>query len=305
LPAKGVYIRYDKISGRKIGCDKVVLILLEYAKRSAIWVKKLSREDSLPCMSLLYSLSRCDASENWYRNWFRNLSPIAKSGTAGIFGQTVVKFRNYRKILKGGAVQKFQGIILTICRIRPLWPIAFIAVVTLISGVAFGAGESKAGGTDTKLKNIPIQITAEQLISNNEENYAEFIGNVKATQGNFMITSDRLRIYYQGDLLKTQKERNDEELLKKIVATGHVKITSDQYSAETDKVEYDTVAMTIVLIGEDSKVFSGKDSITGSKITFNRKDGRIKVEGSKNKRIKAEFYTKDETSNAFKLGKPE
>jgi lipopolysaccharide export system protein LptA len=63
--------------------------------------------------------------------------------------------------------------------------------------------------------------------------------------------------------------------------------------------------MTVILSGETAKVISGKNSISGSKITLNRKSGQVKVEGSKNKRIKAEFYTKDKASDAFKIEKSE
>mgnify|MGYP001817327656 CR=1 FL=1 len=96
--------------------------------------------------------------------------------------------------------------------------------------------------------------------------FAEFTGNVKATQADFVITSDKLRIYYKGELLNSEKEQNDEEMLKKIVATGNVNITSEQFIAKAEKLEYDTASMTIVLIGENSTVINGKNSITGSKI---------------------------------------
>jgi lipopolysaccharide export system protein LptA len=119
-----------------------------------------------------------------------------------------------------------------------------------------------------------------------------------------VITSDKLRIYYKGELLNTEKKGNDEEVLKKIVATGNVKITTDQYIAKTEELEYDPAAMTIILTGENSTVINGKNSIAGSKIILYQKDGRVKVLGSKKKRIKAEFFTKGETSEAFKVGKP-
>ena len=192
---------------------------------------------------------------------------------------------------------------LKIGRIVPLWTIALIATATLITGPASAAEQSKAE-TSVKPENTPIIITAEQLDSDNNAKFAEFIGNVKAIQADFVITSDKLRIYYKGELLNTEKKGNDEEVLKKIVATGNVKITSDQYIAETEKLEYDTVSMTIILSGENSTVINGKNSITGSKIILYQKDGRVKVLGSKNKRIKAEFFSKGETSDAFKVGKP-
>jgi lipopolysaccharide export system protein LptA len=198
-------------------------------------------------------------------------------------------------------VLKFQHLLLTLNRFKWLWTVAFLAVAVLLTDAAWTAGEPKAG----QAENEPIRIVADELASYNEDKYAEFTGNVKVTQGDFAITSDKLRIYYQGELLDNEKKGGDEELLKKIIATGNVKITSDQYNAEAEKAEYDTATMTVILSGENAKVISGKNSITGSKITLNRKSGQVKVEGSGNKRIKAEFYTKGKASDAFKIEKSE
>jgi len=198
-------------------------------------------------------------------------------------------------------VPKFQHFILAPNRLRWFWTAALVAAAALFADAAWAADEPKTGPAG----NEPIQIVADELISYNEDKYAEFIGNVKVTQGNFTITSDKLRIYYQGELLDQEKQGGDEELLKKIIATGNVKISSEQYNAEADKAEYDTAAMTVILSGENTQVISGKNSITGSKITLNRKSSQVKVEGSGTKRIKAEFYTKDNAIDAFKIEKSE
>jgi lipopolysaccharide export system protein LptA len=223
---------------------------------------------------------------------------IAKYVSTDIFNR---QFSIINCQFKGGPVLKFQQVLLTLDRFRWLWTVAFLAVAVLLTDAAWTAGEPKAG----QAENEPIRIVADELISYNEDKYAEFIGNVKVTQGNFTITSDKLRIYYQGELLDNEKKGGDEELLKKIIATGNVTITSEQYNAEAEKAEYDTATMTVILSGENAKVASGKNSITGSKITLNRKSGQVKVEGSKNKRIKAEFYTKGKASDAFKMEKSE
>ena len=204
----------------------------------------------------------------------------------------------------GGFVKHFKFVTLTFDRNAPLWTIAFIITAALIASAAFAADKPKAKPSNAKSENTPIVITAEKLESDNKAKFAEFIGNVKATQADFVITSEKLRIYYKGELLNAEKEGNDEEMLKKIVATGNVNVTTDQYIAKTEALEYDTVAMTIILTGENSTVLSGKNSITGSKIIIYQKDGRVKVLGSKKKRIKAEFFSKGETSDAFKVGKP-
>ena len=185
--------------------------------------------------------------------------------------------------------------------------ILVLAGTAFLAGTAIAAGESKTAASGNKKKDDPIQITADQLISNNEQKYAEFIGNVKASQADYVITSDRLRIYYRGQLLNLDEKNSgtdssgEQERLKKIVATGNVKIKTQQFDAVTERAELDTKTMIIVLAGENSKVISGKNSITGSKITLYQRDGRVKVEGSKNKRIKAIFYSEGSTTDAFKM----
>lgn len=192
-------------------------------------------------------------------------------------------------------------------RIRSLSLIA-LSAVAILAGATVAAAETKTAKPGETAEDQPILITADQLISDNEEKFAEFIGNVKATQADFVITSDKLRIYYRGELLDTEEKENankdNEEMLKKIVATGNVKINSTQYIAESDLVEYDTDAMTITLTGENSKVLSGKNSLTGSKIILYRKDGRVKVFGSQKKRVEATFYSGGKASDAFKVEKP-
>ena len=179
--------------------------------------------------------------------------------------------------------------------------ISLLAVVVLLTSAVRAADKPQADPTE----NEPIQIVADELISYNDEKYAEFVGNVKVTQGEFTITAEKLIIHYEGELLENDKKSGDQEILKKIIATGNVIIDSEDYHAEADRAEYDRAAKTVVLSGQNAKVVSGKNSITGSKITLNQKSGQVKVESSGTKRIKAEFFTKDKTSDVFKIEKSE
>jgi lipopolysaccharide transport protein LptA len=202
-------------------------------------------------------------------------------------------------------VQPLQYMMAIKSRILSLSLIA-LSAAAILAGAALAAAESETSAPDKKAEDQPILIQADQLISDNEEKFADFIGNVIVTQADFVITSDKLRIYYRGELLDTEeKSDKNEDMLEKIVATGNVKIKSSQYTAESDKVEYDTGPMTITLTGEDSKVIiGGKNSIAGSKIILYRNDGRVKVSGSKKKRVEATFYSGGKASDAFKIEKP-
>ena len=186
-------------------------------------------------------------------------------------------------------------------RILSFWP-ALLVAVALMTGVALAADKSNTATPDKETEDQPILIKADQLISNNEEKWAEFIGNVKVTQADMVIDSDKLRIYYRGELLDAEEKGSEkQDTLKKIVATGNVNIKTSKYTAESDKVEYDADSMTITMIGDNSKVVSGKNSIAGSKIILYRKDNRIKVLGNQKKRVEATFFSGGSASDAFKV----
>jgi lipopolysaccharide export system protein LptA len=186
--------------------------------------------------------------------------------------------------------------------VRGLTASALVLIFLATFYPAAGSAEEQKKKQAQQPAEEPIQITADRLESNAEQKYAEFIGNVKASQGNFKINSDTLRIYYTGDLINRDEQSSNENILDKIVAKGHVKILSDEYEAKTDEAEYDVKTMTVVLAGENSTVTSGKNSISGSKIILYRADGRVKVEGGKN-RVNAVFFSKGKVTDMFEEDK--
>ncbi|MBU1570427.1 MAG: lipopolysaccharide transport periplasmic protein LptA [Proteobacteria bacterium] len=139
-----------------------------------------------------------------------------------------------------------------------------------------------------------IHVTADSLSSESNARVAEFKGNVKVTQGDFIIKSDSLKIFYKES--SEEKKTGTTESIEKIIATGNVKIESEEATAFSQQAEYDTNTMIMVLTGEDSRVLDKKNSVTGSKITFNRKDGLVKAEGDSKKRVKAVFYPDEKTT---------
>jgi lipopolysaccharide export system protein LptA len=173
-------------------------------------------------------------------------------------------------------------------------PFAFFTFTTMILSSGIFAGELPLK-KDTNQVDEQIQIVADKLITSSAEKFAEFMGNVRASQGNLVITSERLRIYYRDDPGRSKDQTGGRESIERIVASGNVKVSSEKYRGETDQVEYDMNTQVLVLTGENSTVTSGKNMLTGSKITVFRKKGQIKVESSPHKRIKAVFYPEENT----------
>ena len=170
------------------------------------------------------------------------------------------------------------------------------AVITVRVGLAYAV----ENGKDADM----IRIKADNLVAYNDANYAEFAGNVSATQGTTLITSDKLRIYYnaQTKALAATGANNaapknaaspnaGEESIKKVVASGNVVIHFEDRIAYTQQAEYDPKSKTIVMTGPDSKVTSGNNYIVGEKITLFAKDNKVLVERSKAKQVEAVFYS--------------
>jgi lipopolysaccharide export system protein LptA len=133
----------------------------------------------------------------------------------------------------------------------------------------------------------PIRITADKLVAKVDAAEIEFIGNVKTTQADAVITSDRLKIIYDSDAIKKSTRGNTQKSISKIIAIGHVKIATDDIIAETDRAEYSIKSNTVVLRGEQSRVIQGGNSITGPKFTLYRREGKLSVEGKGENRIRA------------------
>ena len=164
-------------------------------------------------------------------------------------------------------------------------------MVYLLIGLLCSAAMAQSPAENNKKSQSPVEITADELISHGDKNYAEFIGNVAAIQGNFSIHSDALRIYYHASGTNITADSNKPDALEKIVAIGNVVIKADSRRAETERAEYSLKEDKVVLSGEDSTVTDGKNTLTGSKITWHRDTGQISVEGTEQKRVKAVFYS--------------
>ena len=179
---------------------------------------------------------------------------------------------------------------------RPFWTsVTLFTLTTMILSSGIFA-EELAPKKNTSQTDEKIQIVADKLITNSAEKLADFMGNVRASQGSLVITSERLRIYYRDDPGRNKDQTGGQESIQRVVASGNVQISSEKYKAETDQAEYDPDTQVLVLTGENSTVTSGENILTGSKITVFRKNGQIKVESSPHKRIKAVFYPQEKTS---------
>jgi lipopolysaccharide export system protein LptA len=140
-------------------------------------------------------------------------------------------------------------------------------------------------------KGKKIHITAQRLVSDAAHNNAEFVGNVRAYQGDTVITADSLKIYFGGKAKNSNASPT--QSLEKLVATGNVEIKFDNRLAVAQQAVYITAQRVLTLIGPEATVTSGDNTISGEKITFYRDSGRLTVEGGSDGRVKAVILPED------------
>lgn len=143
---------------------------------------------------------------------------------------------------------------------------AFI-VIFLSCPVAFGQ------------KDAPITITADEMLSAEADNSVTFKGDVDASQGGVRIRSDEMVIYYsklkdEGD----KKEDNVTQKVDKIVCSGNVEITREDWIGTSNKMIYLAKERKILLQG-DAKAVQGQNMVNGDQIVYYMDEGRSEVIG--------------------------
>ena len=163
-------------------------------------------------------------------------------------------------------------------------------ILTITAVVVYGKSLVRADEATTvqsiEQNNDKVHITADKLVAGGKEGVAEFSGNVKVTQGATLITSDSLKIFYNKD---TKHAASEKESITKLIVTGNVKIIMDDRIATTRQAEYIIKDKVLILTGAGSKITSGNDSVSGSRIILYRGEGRVVVEGGLKGRVEAVF----------------
>lgn len=156
----------------------------------------------------------------------------------------------------------------------------------------------------------PIHVVSDRLEVDNKAQVANFIGAVKATQGDVIINSDSLEVYYdredaqpatpvaklataapalmppagEGAASGEQGLMDGGGKVRKVVAIGHVKIVQQDRVGVGQKVTYWAGGRKILLEGQ-ATVWKGKNQVSGEQITVFLDENRSFVHGTPGKRV--------------------
>lgn len=170
----------------------------------------------------------------------------------------------------------------------------------------------------------PLDVTSQRLDVNDAKKTATFVGNVRAVQGDSVMTTPQLTVGYGGEAAPGEQAASSNPLagasgkVKDIIAAGPVvmtrgttdRVTSDQASFDAqnetgvlsgnitmtsgtdrravgDRVDLDQRNNRITLSGSEVVVTQGKNELRGQRLTVDRKSGRTELTASSNGRIHA------------------
>ena len=165
----------------------------------------------------------------------------------------------------------------------------FIATLVFALGllgvdVAQGIAQARRPNHDPTL---PIEITADSLEVKQNESLAVFRGNVDAIQGTIRLRANEILVRYGSDQVGTSN-------ISRLDATGHVRFSTAEETANGDTGFYDVAQQFVVLTGTVI-LTRGENVVRGERLTLNLATGESKVEGSTT-RVKGLFQPPKKSS---------
>ena len=172
-------------------------------------------------------------------------------------------------------------------------PYRIVAVLMLLFGGSLSMVSNRVLAVDDEdyvsVQKTPIAVSADELVGDEGSKSAEFIGNVKVVRGEYTLTTDRLKVFFDA-MEKTVNEKDVSRVnIKEIVAVGHVRILSRGLMASADRATYDRKTRTLVLTGENTEVHRNGSRIKGDQITIYIDSERVEVTGNSEDRVKGVF----------------
>lgn len=172
----------------------------------------------------------------------------------------------------------------------------FLTTLTLTCLLSNITGPARLQAAE-KTADVPaekVHITSDSMMFDDMNSQVEFTGNVVATRLDATIHADHVKVLlYSEAEKKIRAVKKDaqapDDNVKQLIATGNVKVIQKDATATADKAVYNTTEKTIVLTGKSPTVLSGKNYVTGKKITLFQDTRRVVVEGGETRRVEAFF----------------
>lgn len=169
---------------------------------------------------------------------------------------------------------------------RTIGKLAFALAVTSVLMLSAGSMASAQTFSDAfagfgSNDREPIQIEAKELKVQDKDQSAVFSGDVHVTQGDSVLKTQRLVVYYAGSATDGVQQR-----ISKLEASGRVYIASRDQTATGEQATFDMNRQVMIMTGDEVVLSQGPNVVVGSKLTVNLKTGQADLEAPKSGRVK-------------------
>lgn len=167
-------------------------------------------------------------------------------------------------------------------------------------------GFSMSAGSETlpsETSDQPMEIKSMKLTAKKTPTGQELVfeGRVTVTQGNLVLTCDRLVVIYDQKTKTVSAEidrkgknpvmdQKDPGTLKSAIAYGNVKVVQNELMAVAGKGIFDNLKKTITLT-EGPRLSRGKDWVTANTIVIHVSDNSMEMIGEEKNGVKATINT--------------
>lgn len=134
--------------------------------------------------------------------------------------------------------------------------------------------------------NDPILIESETLVVEDGGKVATFSGNVIVQQNETKLTTNELKVYYDGDAAGGSGQQR----IKRIEAVGNVFVTNADQTASGERATFDMATEIVTLTGNVELTQNG-NAVRGDKLVVNLKthESRIETSAGKPGRVQGMF----------------
>jgi len=172
-----------------------------------------------------------------------------------------------------------------------------LAIVAIFAAFALSA-PGYLSGQDSRSQwlreggNKPIEIVSERLDAYREKDLVEFSGNVVATQGDRVIRSDSLMLFFKkkaGTNGAAKGPTDSAGDIDRIVSKGNVRITEGDRVVTGEQAVYYADDQRIVVTG-NPVMREGSNVVRGDRVTVLLNENRGVVESAEGKRVTATIF---------------
>ena len=141
---------------------------------------------------------------------------------------------------------------------------------------------------DTSLaQNAPIEITADMLEVERDSGIATFSGSVRASQQDFRLDADKLKVFYA-------ESSDGATEIKRLEASGEVFLDNAQgQSARAQWAVFD-VDQNLVTLGDRVQLLQGDNIIEGGETTMNLTTGQARMTSTGGDRVRGLFLSNNQ-----------